>query len=66
MEESKEEESSKVITLDQCMGEFTKEELLEGDDNMYCSQCKEHQPTLKTLSVYSLPEVQNIISFANI
>lgn len=50
----------KSITLDQCMDEFTKVELLEGNDTMYCSKCKEHQPTKKQLSVYNVPEVLSI------
>jgi ubiquitin carboxyl-terminal hydrolase 4/11/15 len=47
----------KPISLNECMAEFTKEELLDGADTIYCSKCKEHQPTKKQLSVYSLPEV---------
>jgi hypothetical protein len=39
------------------MNEFTKEEVLDGVDTMYCSKCKEHRPTKKTLSVYSTPEI---------
>jgi ubiquitin C-terminal hydrolase len=39
------------------MSEFTKVELLDGNDTMYCSACKEHQPTKKQLSVFGTPEV---------
>lgn len=39
------------------MDEFTKEEVLDGNDTMYCSKCKEHQPTKKKLTVYSTPDV---------
>ncbi|KAI8896942.1 hypothetical protein BC833DRAFT_621681 [Globomyces pollinis-pini] len=51
------ETSNTVITLEQCMKEFTKVEILEGQDTMYCSQCKEHRETKKELSVYSTPEI---------
>jgi ubiquitin C-terminal hydrolase len=48
---------AKTISLEECMAEFTKEELLDGNDTMYCSKCKEHQPTKKQLHVYGTPEV---------
>ncbi|KAJ3253421.1 Ubiquitin carboxyl-terminal hydrolase 15 [Boothiomyces macroporosus] len=47
----------KTITVQQCMDEFTKEEVLDGNDTMYCSKCKEHQPTKKKLTVYSTPDI---------
>jgi ubiquitin carboxyl-terminal hydrolase 6/32 len=51
------DEQAKPINLAECMAEFTKEELLDGADTMYCSKCKEHRTTKKQLSVYSVPEV---------
>jgi hypothetical protein len=50
---------NKPISLANCMAEFTKEELLDGNDQMYCSKCKSHCPTKKQLSVYTLPEVND-------
>ncbi|KAJ3268581.1 Ubiquitin carboxyl-terminal hydrolase 15 [Terramyces sp. JEL0728] len=47
----------KTITVEQCMDEFTKEEILDGNDTMYCTKCKEHQPTKKKLTVYSTPDI---------
>lgn len=46
------------LSLETCMNEFTKEELLTESDSMYCSNCKKHQPTKKRLSVYSVPQVR--------
>ena len=56
------DEQGKPINLAECMSEFTKEELLDGADTMYCSKCKEHRATKKQLSVYSVPEVIESIS----
>lgn len=52
-----EEGKGKPLNLADCMAEFTKEELLNGNDCFYCSLCKEHQPTKKKLSVFSVPDV---------
>jgi ubiquitin C-terminal hydrolase len=51
------DELEKPITLAQCMKEFSKEEILSGNDSMYCSVCKTHQPTKKRLTVYTTPDV---------
>ncbi|KAJ3362305.1 hypothetical protein HDU91_003483 [Kappamyces sp. JEL0680] len=48
--------SAAPITLDECMKEFEKEELLAGVDTFYCGKCKEHQETKKRLEVYKLSE----------
>lgn len=47
----------KTVTVEMCMAEFTKQETLDGNDCVFCTRCKIHQPTRKQLSVYSLPEV---------
>ncbi|KAJ3302424.1 CSN-associated deubiquitinating enzyme Ubp12 [Kappamyces sp. JEL0829] len=49
--------SAAPITLDECMKEFEKEELLAGVDTFYCGKCKEHQETKKRLEVYKLSEI---------
>lgn len=51
------EPEHRSITLEQCISEFNKTEMLDGADTMYCSKCKDHQPTKKCLSVYSTPDV---------
>jgi ubiquitin C-terminal hydrolase len=52
-----EQEEEKSITIEQCINEFSKEELLDGDEEMYCSNCKSHRPTKKRLTVFSTPDV---------
>ncbi|KAH6565831.1 hypothetical protein BASA50_000052 [Batrachochytrium salamandrivorans] len=44
-------------TLYTCLEEFSREEILDGDDTMYCSKCKEHRPISKKLDIYSVPEI---------
>ncbi|KAI8912490.1 hypothetical protein EDD86DRAFT_245388 [Gorgonomyces haynaldii] len=51
LEEAEHSEKTKTITLEQCIAEFNREELLDGNDVMYCSQCKEHRPTKKRLTI---------------
>ena len=62
MEQIKEE---KNVTLENCMNEFTKEEILTGTDSMYCSNCKAHQETQKKLSVYTVPQVTAFNRFSS-
>ncbi|BGP17543.1 hypothetical protein JCM10213v2_005576 [Rhodosporidiobolus nylandii] len=47
----------KVITLDECLREFTKEERL-GEDNMYyCSRCKDFKQATKKVELWKAPDV---------
>ncbi|GAA5868046.1 hypothetical protein JCM1840_003663 [Sporobolomyces johnsonii] len=46
-----------VITLDQCLTEFTKEERLGEDDMWYCSACKEHKQATKKVEIWKAPDV---------
>ena len=47
----------KTITLKDCLNEFSKEEILDGDDTLYCSNCKDHRPISKKLDAYSAPPI---------
>lgn len=49
----------KCITLEQCLREYTKEEILEDAEAWYCSQCKDHKNAKKLITLLSaqLPEV---------
>ncbi|KAL5033521.1 hypothetical protein BDV3_000498 [Batrachochytrium dendrobatidis] len=40
-----------------CLKEFSREEILDGDDTMYCSKCMEHRPIRKKLDIYSSPDI---------
>ncbi|KAI9204854.1 uncharacterized protein BJ171DRAFT_567881 [Polychytrium aggregatum] len=45
------------LTLQECLNEFSKEELLSEDDTWYCPNCKQHQHSKKKLDIWSVPEV---------
>jgi hypothetical protein len=49
--------SSGLITLDDCLDEFTGDEKLENQDSWYCPRCKKHQRTLKKMDIWKLPEI---------
>ena len=45
------------LSLDSCFKGFTVEETLGGDDQWYCSRCKEHVDFTKKLEIYSVPQI---------
>ena len=45
------------IDLNDCFNSFSREEMLTGDDKWYCPVCKEHQVSLKKLSIYKMPRI---------
>ncbi|KAF9349159.1 CSN-associated deubiquitinating enzyme Ubp12 [Mortierella sp. AD094] len=47
----------KVITLEDCLNEYTREEQLGEEDPWYCPSCKEHQQATKKLDIWRLPDV---------
>ncbi|GAA6040267.1 hypothetical protein JCM8097_009395 [Rhodosporidiobolus ruineniae] len=49
--------AKKVITLDDCLKEFTKEERLGEDDQWYCGSCKEHKQATKRVELWKVPDV---------
>ncbi|KAI8928791.1 hypothetical protein BC831DRAFT_446592 [Entophlyctis helioformis] len=63
----KERAKSTSISLKDCLAEFSREEILQGMDTMYCSKCKEHRPIRKKLDVYNAPKilVVHLKRFAN-
>ncbi|KAF8318779.1 UCH-domain-containing protein [Clavulina sp. PMI_390] len=48
---------SKNITLEDCLDEFTREEVLGEDDLWYCPQCKKHQQATKQFQLWKIPDV---------
>lgn len=52
--------SSGLITLDDCLDEFTGDEQLDDQDSWYCPRCKKHQRALKKMDIWKLPEVMVI------
>ncbi|KAJ3131481.1 CSN-associated deubiquitinating enzyme Ubp12 [Physocladia obscura] len=49
--------SKPALTLNTCLQEFLKEELLGEKDTWYCPKCKEHRQIKKKLDIHSLPEI---------
>ena len=46
-----------MITLQDCLDEFTKEEMLGQDDLWYCPGCKKHQQASKKFDLWGVPDV---------
>ncbi|KAI8606549.1 hypothetical protein EDD21DRAFT_298031 [Dissophora ornata] len=47
----------KVITLENCLNEYTREEQLGEEDPWYCPSCKKHQQATKKLDIWRLPDI---------
>ncbi|ORZ14952.1 hypothetical protein BCR41DRAFT_80413 [Lobosporangium transversale] len=47
----------KVITLEDCLNEYTKEEQLGQEDLWYCPNCKKHQQATKKLDIWRFPDI---------
>jgi ubiquitin carboxyl-terminal hydrolase 4/11 len=45
------------ITLDDCLNEFGKEEILSEMDTWYCPKCKEHQRASKKFELWKTPDI---------
>ena len=45
------------VTLDDCLDEFGKEEILSQNDAWYCPQCKEHRRASKKFELWKVPDV---------
>jgi ubiquitin carboxyl-terminal hydrolase 4/11/15 len=45
------------ITLDDCLNEFGKEEVLSADDTWYCPRCKLHQRATKKFELWKTPDI---------
>lgn len=45
------------ITLDDCLNEFGKEEILSEQDTWYCPRCKEHRRATKKFELWKTPDV---------
>ena len=44
-------------TLQQCVEEFTKEEILDNDDMWRCPRCKSYQKAIKKIDIWKLPSI---------
>lgn len=45
------------ITLDDCLAEFEKEEILSENDTWYCPRCKEHRRASKKFDLWKTPDI---------
>jgi len=45
------------ITLDDCLDEFGKEEVLSEQDTWYCPRCKEHRRATKKFELWKTPDI---------
>ena len=45
------------ITLDDCLNEFGKEEILSENDAWYCPRCKEHRRASKKFELWTVPDI---------
>jgi len=48
---------SDETTLEECISNFSKEEVLDGDNKIKCSVCKKRVKSIKTMYIWELPEV---------
>ena len=47
----------KGFTLDDCLNEFGKEEILSQNDAWYCPRCKEHRRASKKFELWTVPDI---------
>ncbi|KAJ5280733.1 hypothetical protein N7478_006105 [Penicillium angulare] len=45
------------IALDECLNEFSKDEILSQNDAWYCPRCKEHRQASKKFQLWSAPDI---------
>ena len=48
---------SHAISLDSCFRAYSREEMLTGNDQWYCSKCKEHRDIHKKLELFRVPKI---------
>lgn len=44
-------------TLEECVEEFTKEEILDGENRWKCPKCKSQQRATKKIDIWKLPSI---------
>jgi ubiquitin carboxyl-terminal hydrolase 4/11/15 len=54
---TREQRKRNGITLDDCLNEFGKEEILSEADTWYCPRCKEHRRASKKFELWKTPDV---------
>lgn len=49
--------ANRGISLDDCLKEFEKDEILSEDDKWYCPRCKEHRRAAKKFDLWKTPDI---------
>ncbi|KAH7105795.1 cysteine proteinase [Auriculariales sp. MPI-PUGE-AT-0066] len=49
--------ATRTLHLDDCLNEFTREEILSEEDPWYCPRCKKHQQATKKFELWKVPDV---------
>ncbi|XP_058459184.1 ubiquitin carboxyl-terminal hydrolase 31 isoform X2 [Malaya genurostris] len=52
--------ASSALTLEQCLEHYTKAETLSAEDAWRCPHCQKYLPVVKTLGLWSLPDIMVI------
>lgn len=50
-------EAAKTVNLEDCLDEFSKEEVLSQEDLWYCPRCKAHRAATKTFELWKVPDI---------
>lgn len=50
-------QESNILTLEQCLDHYTKAETLSAEDAWRCPHCQKYLPVVKTLGLWSLPDI---------
>lgn len=50
-------DENNILTLQQCLDHYTKAETLSAEDAWRCPHCREYLPVVKTLGLWSLPDI---------
>ncbi|CAL5868063.1 uncharacterized protein PFLUO_LOCUS2286 [Penicillium psychrofluorescens] len=56
----REDRKARGITLDECLDEFSKEEILSQSDAWHCPRCKEHRQARKKFELWKAPDIMVI------
>ena len=55
--EEKTPNETKFCNLQNCLDQFTKEEVLDRNNAWFCSNCKKHQEATKKIEIYKAPDL---------
>ncbi|KAI0527778.1 hypothetical protein F5B22DRAFT_3774 [Xylaria bambusicola] len=57
MQEARAKRRKHGLTLDECLDEFERDEILSEQDMWYCPRCKEHRRASKKLDLWKTPDI---------